>query len=80
MVVEVELVELEKGVVVLLEMVGVLVVDLTVVEVLETLELLELLELVVVRAQELIMALLVEQEAVVVQEVMEVTLLQLIQL
>jgi hypothetical protein len=79
-VVQVELVVPEKEAVEVLEMVGVLVVDLTVVEVLETLELLELLELVVVRAPELIMALLVEQEAVLVPEVQEVTLLQLIQL
>tara|TARA_R110000737_G_scaffold239028_1_gene251044 strand:- start:119 stop:358 length:240 start_codon:yes stop_codon:yes gene_type:complete len=79
-VVQVELVVPEKEAVGVLEMVGVLVVGLTVVEVLETLELLELPEVVVVQVPGLIMALLVEQEAVLVPEVLEVHLLLLIQL
>ena len=80
MLAQVGLVVLEKESVGVLEMVGVLVVGLTVVEVLETLELLELPEVVVVQVPGLIMALLVEQEAVLVPEVLEVHLLLLIQL
>jgi len=80
MLAQVELVVLEKEAVGVLETVGVLVVGLTVVEVLETLELLELPEVVVVQVPGLIMALLVEQEAVLVPEVLEVHLLLLIQL